>query len=119
MDLKFSSAIPVSLQISRQIKSDILNGRYKPGTQIPTVRQLAFETSVNPNTVQKALSALESEGLLESRGTVGRFVTSDESIIKEALVRVRREFMEDSLKAAAELGITAEMFVEYIKGREM
>lgn len=117
MNWKFSSAAPVSLQIANRLRGDILKGKYKTGAQFPTVRQLAYEVSVNPNTVQKSLSILESEGLLESHGTVGRFVTSDEAVIREAFTRVRREFMEETLKASEELGISGEMFIEYIKER--
>ena len=68
--------------------------------QIPPVRQLAMEAGVNPNTMQRALSALEDEGLLVSRGTVGRFVTSDEA----ALERARRTARQDALEKLAEDG---------------
>lgn len=74
MAWQFRGHSPVYRQIVRHIRADILNGRYQPDEQIPPVRQLAMEASVNPNTMQRALSALEDEGLLVSRGTVGRFV---------------------------------------------
>lgn len=78
MAWQFRGHSPVYRQIVRHIRADILSGCYQPDEQIPPVRQLAMEAGVNPNTMQRALSALEDEGLLVSRGTVGRFVTSDE-----------------------------------------
>ena len=81
MTWQFRGHSPVYRQIVRHIRADILNGCYQPDEQIPPVRQLAMEAGVNPNTMQRALSALEDEGLLVSRGTVGRFVTSDEAAL--------------------------------------
>ena len=98
MAWQFRGHSPVYRQIVRHIRADILNGRYQPDEQIPPVRQLAMEASVNPNTMQRALSALEDEGLLVSRGTVGRFVTSDEA----ALERARRTARQDALEKLAE-----------------
>lgn len=74
MAWQFRGHSPVYRQIVRHIRADILSGCYQPDEQIPPVRQLAMEAGVNPNTMQRALSALEDEGLLVSRGTVGRFV---------------------------------------------
>lgn len=69
MTWQFRGHSPVYRQIVRHIRADILNGCYQPDEQIPPVRQLAMEAGVNPNTMQRALSALEDEGLLVSRGT--------------------------------------------------
>ena len=94
MTWQFRGHSPVYRQIVRHIRADILNGCYQPDEQIPPVRQLAMEAGVNPNTMQRALSALEDEGLRVSRGTVGRFVTSDEA----ALERARRTARQDALE---------------------
>ena len=74
---KFKDGIPLTVQISDRIRQDILRGEYRAGEAFPTVRQLAAEASVNPNTVQKALVILENEGLLVTLGTAGRTVTED------------------------------------------
>ena len=115
MGWKFDSALPVSIQIAEKLKCEILNGKYPLGAQFPTVRQLAFETSANPNTVQKALSSLEAEGLLESHGTVGRFVTSNAEVLEAVYNKQCRKFMDEVLKSAAELGISREKFIDLIK----
>jgi len=64
-----------------RIQHDIISGTYKPGDKLPSVRELAMEASVNPNTMQKALSELERIGLVHSRRTSGRFITEDETMI--------------------------------------
>lgn len=118
MTWQFDPRIPVSVQIVEKLRLEILNGNYPPESQFPTVRQLALEASVNPNTMQKALSVLENEGLLVSRGTVGRFVSGDTDALDSAREEMRREHMEKMLEHARELGITGEMIVQFIQERE-
>ena len=118
MAWKFEHDVPVSIQITRRLRLEILNGKYSPGEQFPPVRQLAYEASVNPNTMQKALSSLESEKLLVSRGTVGRFVTDDVSVLTAARKKEQEEYMRLALGGAADLGITKEDFINYIKESE-
>ena len=112
MAWKFHSKLPVSYQIAEKLRLDILNGLYEPGMQFPTVRQLAVDASVNPNTVQKALLQLETEGLLITQGTVGRFVTDDVQALESAREVLRREFVIRVMAEAAELGITKAAFLD-------
>jgi DNA-binding transcriptional regulator YhcF (GntR family) len=81
MQWKFAGGQPVYLQIMAQLKTAVLAGEFPSGGRIPPVRELAFQAQVNPNTMQRALVELEQEGLLESRGTLGRFVTDDPTIL--------------------------------------
>ena len=115
MAWNFNSREPVFLQIANRIRCDILNGKYGPDEQIPAVRQLAFEASVNPNTMQKSLTYLEDEGLLYSKGTIGRFVTSDSEILKKAREKMKKNCMDDLLARAKEAGIGKEELINYIK----
>lgn len=69
--------IPVFVRIENEILRDILTGRYSPGEKLKPIRDLASELQVNPNTLQRALSSLESRGILYTQSTVGKFVTSD------------------------------------------
>lgn len=118
MSWKFNSQVPVSLQIVGKLRSDIIIGKYKPGEQFPSVRQLAYEASVNPNTMQKALGLLEAEGLLISKGTIGRFVTSDLAVIEQTINEIRRAYMSDMIRQAFEIGITKEEFINFIRESE-
>ncbi len=119
MSWKFNSQVPVSFQIMSKLRSDIICGKYSPGDQFPTVRQLAYEASVNPNTMQKALGCLEAEGLLISHGTVGRFVTNDENIIENTRRKLRHDYMSEALSHALEIGITKEEFINFINEGEV
>ena len=78
MPWKLDSNLPIYTQIIEHIQLDIISGLYQPGDRLPSVRDLAAEASVNPNTMQKALSELERSGLLHSQRTSGRFITEDD-----------------------------------------
>lgn len=80
--MKFDSNLPIYLQIMDEIKRLIVTDVYKPSEKIPSVRELAVEFGVNPNTVQRALSELEREGLLNSERTSGRFISEDIALIE-------------------------------------
>ena len=84
MDLEYGQQGAIYLQIRDRIREDIINGVYKPNERLPGVRDLAFEAKVNPNTMQRALAELESEGIIITRGTLGRVVTDDVSVIENA-----------------------------------
>ena len=115
MAWKFNSTGSVSIQLSDRIRSDILRGVYPPGSQIPPVRTLALETAINPNTVQKALTVLEEEGLLYSRTTSGRFVTEDLSVIEAARNVAKAAAIRRIISEANSVGITKEELILSIK----
>ena len=110
-----NQSTPVFVQVADGIRRDIFGGKYQPGEQIPTVRQLAFDTSVNPNTVQRSLSLLEDEGLIFTKGTLGRFVTEDKALIASSLETVKREILEGLIKEAESLGITRGDIINFVK----
>ena len=115
MPWKFNSYEAVFIQIASRLRGEILRGKYQPDQQIPPVRQLAFEAAVNPNTMQKALALLEDEGLLYSRGTVGRFVTTDTAVLERCRETVRKDAVRHWMEEARELGITKEELMNYIE----
>ena len=79
MAWKFENETPIYLQIMDKIKRDIASGVMKPGIKVKSVRDLAVEAGVNPNTMQKALQMLEAEGVLYSERTSERFVSDSVS----------------------------------------
>ena len=115
MAWKFDSDKAVYLQVADRLRKWVINGRYGPGEQIPTVRQLALDAAVNPNTIQHAFSELEREGLIESRGTLGRFVTEDSARITEAGRKEARELVFAFVDEIIELSISAEEANKLIK----
>ena len=86
--MEFNTNTPIYIQIMDEVKRLIVIGQYNCNDQIPPVRELAITFGVNPNTVQRALSELERDGLLISERTNGRFVTNDPAIIKNLKERI-------------------------------
>ena len=105
---------PMFLQIFDRLKKDIISAKYPPNAQIPTVRQLACDMSVNPNTVQKALQLLEDEMLIVTRATLGKFVTSDTERIERVKQQLQNETLVSWLNEMHEIGITTERILEFI-----
>lgn len=111
MAWNLSSDRPIFLQIMEKIKVDIVSGKYQPGQKIPSVRELASEAAVNPNTMQKALTELERENLVFSQRTSGRFITEDEQMIQVLRMEMAREKVTDFLASMRELGFEKEDIV--------
>ena len=106
LDNQYDPGIPIYTQIMRRIQRRILTGEWGPGARVPAVRDLAVEFGVNPNTMQRALSELEREGLLFSERTSGRFITRDAALIEETRRKMAEEASEAFLKEMKELGYT-------------
>ena len=121
MNWNFQSDWPIYVQLKEQIKLMIISGTYPAGAKLPTVRDLASEASVNPNTLQKALIELEREGLVYTQRTIGRFVTEDENMITDAKKELAYEQIEHILKKLLEMGYTREEILALVesKVREM
>lgn len=115
MQWKFDEKTPMFIQIANKVRNDIIVGTYMPGEQIPTVRQLASEAAVNPNTVQKAMLLLEEEKLLVSKATVGLFVTSDTSVIDNVRNKIKKDTVKRLVDEACFIGITPEELIRIIK----
>lgn len=104
----FDNNVPLYLQVIDIIKKKIISGDYQPGDQLESVRYLAGEFEINPNTIQRALSELENQGLLFSQRTRGRYVTEDTNLIKEERFKMSQVLIEESIKALYDLGFTNE-----------
>ena len=109
---------PMFLQIFDRLKKDIIKGKYPPNAQIPTVRQLACDMSVNPNTVQKALQLLEDEMLIVTRATLGKFVTTDARLIYAVKKQMQNETLRAWLLELKELDISKADIIEFISKEE-
>ena len=115
MPWNLDSDRPIYLQLMERIQHDIISGTYKPGDKLPSVRELAMEASVNPNTMQKALSELERIGLVHSRRTSGRFITEDETMIKQLKTETATEHIREFLKSTEHLGFTRLEILELVQ----
>ncbi|HGL5934374.1 TPA: GntR family transcriptional regulator [Clostridioides difficile] len=82
MEWELDNNKPIYIQLVEHLKLKIISGEIKIGSKLETVRALAEDAEVNPNTMQKALTELERQGLVYSQRTKGRFVTDDKEKIK-------------------------------------
>ena len=103
---QYDTGTPIYLQIIKRIRQKIVSGEWPPGDRVPTVRDMAIEFGVNPNTMQRSLSELERDGLVYSDRTVGRFITKDASIIDAARDSMAREVAEEFCRQMAGMGYT-------------
>lgn len=115
MAWSFTTDRPVYLQVSERIREAIISGKFPVGDQIPSVRQLATDAAVNPNTVQRAFFELENEGLIVSRGTLGRFVTEDAQAIEGARKKQAKELTYAYIKKAEQLALDEKSIIDMIK----
>ena len=99
---------PIYLQLMERIQQDIVSGIYKPGDRLPSVRDLAVEAAVNPNTMQKALSELERSGLVYSQRTSGRFITEDTQLLDEMNTSLASEHILQFLEKMKQLSFQKE-----------
>ena len=110
----FDDSVPIYQQIVEKIKKRILSGILEAGEKVKSVRELAFEMGVNPNTMQKALAVLEAESLLHSERTAGRYVTSNKEIIEKMKGEIMKKEVENFIKSMENLGYDPEQVIDLI-----
>ncbi len=115
MPWNFNNNTPIYLQIMDHIMLSVAVGEYKAGDKLLPVRELAAEAQVNPNTMQKALSELERDGLLYSQRTSGRFITDDTNKIAELRKSLASGHMETYLNKMGELGFSENAALDALK----
>lgn len=115
MAWNLNSDRPIYAQIVERIQMQIVSGIYKPGEKIPSVRELAAEAGVNPNTMQKALSELERSGLVTAIRTSGRVVTENKEMIMETRNNIAKTQIQEFLQRMMELGFEKEDILTLLK----
>ena len=115
MNWQFSNDAPIYAQLIEQIKVGIVAGGFPPGDRLPSVRDLAQEAGVNPNTMQRALTELERDGLVYSQRTAGRFVTEDISMIETAKRDLAERHIKTFLATMLRLGYRREEIVSLLR----
>jgi|SRR5208283_1475120 len=116
LKLDMSSGVPVYRQIIDSVLGGIASGTLLPGNQLPTVRQLAVDLSINPNTVVRAYRELEIRGILTTQQGTGTFIT-DKEVKPDEVERQRRmaQFVRELLARAGAEGITIEDLQQYLQ----
>ena len=120
MSWTFDNNKPIYLQIMEKIKFQIISHKLEPNQQLPTVRELASEAGVNPNTIQRALADLEREGFVYTKRTSGRFVTEDLDLILQSRKQLSEEQLQQFVTGMVEFGYEKEelptVLRDYIEG---
>lgn len=104
MSWNLDSSRPIYAQIIEKVSLDIVSGKYQPGDKLPSVRDLAAQAGVNPNTMQKALSELERENLVHSARTSGRFITEDKDMIEKMREELASTQIKEFLDKMSQMG---------------
>lgn len=117
MVIELNSKEPIYLQIISHMKKKIVSGGLKGGERILSVRDYASELKVNPNTIQKVYSELESQGLIYTQRGIGKFVTEDEEKVTELRQELFNETIDKFIKDSKALGFTKESILEIISER--
>lgn len=116
---KITNDRPIYLQLTEQIVQRIVSGQYPPASKLPSVRELAVEAGVNPNTMQRAFAELEREGLVTTNRTAGRIVTEDVAMIENIRGQLAAQKIEEFLEGMELLGFTgsqaAKLLTQYAK----
>lgn len=118
MTWTFRADTPIYTQLARALTLRIVAGIYQAGEKLPSVRDLAAEAGVNPNTMQKAMTELEREGLMHSQRTSGRFVTEDTAMIEKAKDGLAEEQLTQFLSAMKDLGYGLPQIIKLLTQRE-
>jgi DNA-binding transcriptional regulator YhcF (GntR family) len=119
MQWRLNNSSPIYLQIIDQFLIRILNGEYKPGEKIASVRDLAKEAGINPNTMQRALSMLEEKGYVVTNRTAGKTLTDDIELINNLSKNLIEQYKMEYFSKMDDIGISrldaAEMIKEAVK----
>ncbi len=106
MKIKFDESKPIYLQIGDAVKKAIARGELKMGEKVPSVRELAIELKVNPNTVQHAYQELIREGIIFTKRGQGNFVSQDPEKIKTLRQQLIKEIVENFVREINEVGFS-------------
>lgn len=111
---KFTDEKPVYQQIIEKIQDAVLLGVFPAGSKFPSVREIAADARVNPNTMQHALQELERQQLLVTMGTNGRYVTENEAVIKEAKEQRIKSLTVECAKKFEALGVSSDQAASFL-----
>ena len=114
MRFEFDNNIPIYIQLVEQFKIYIISGKIKLGERLPSVRDLALQIKVNPNTIQKALVDLEDMNLVYTERTNGRFVTNDQKLIDMYKKQYADELSQKYFMGMESIGFDKSKAIDYL-----
>ena len=118
MSFNFDNNIPIYIQITEQLRIEIISGKFLTGEKLLSVRDLALKFKVNPNTMQRALTELEETGLIYTERTNGKFVTEDTELFLKYKKQYAESLVEDFFKSMSDIGFSKNETINYLKEEE-
>lgn len=115
MTAKYESDKPIYLQIMDRISKEIVRGVLKPGNKLPSVREMAIQSGVNPNTIQRTYSEMERMEIVETRRGQGTFVTEDEGMLMKLKRDLEIKMVEGFVQSMKEIGASEKEIVESVE----
>ncbi len=115
IEFNFSSNRPIYIQLVEQLELYIISGRIPPGSRLPSVRELALQAKVNPNTMQRALSDLEDLGLIYTERTNGKFITTNTKLLDRHREHFITNKIQNFLAEMSALGFDHKTIIKYLK----
>lgn len=113
IQFNFSDTQPIYIQLVEQLKLYIISGKIPPGEKLPSVRDLAMQAQVNPNTMQRALVELEDLGLIYTERTNGKYVTNNTDLIQKHRQIFVATKIEKFISEMSELGVDRETIIKW------
>lgn len=114
MNLEFDDKMPIYLQIMDRIKMDIITEKLKANDKLPSVREMAMELKVNPNTLQRAYQELERLGIVYTQRGMGTFVGGIENMVENLKREMAKEVMDSFILRMKQLGFNEQEIIESI-----
>lgn len=118
MKWQFTNDAPIYTQLIEHIKVGIVTNQFPPGERLPSVRDMATEAGVNPNTMQRAMAELERQGLVYSQRTSGRLVTEDKIVINRAKRDLADRHIRTFLSAMTGLGLNKDEIINLLNQQD-
>lgn len=115
MEFNFDNDRPIYIQLINLLKLYIISGKIQLGEKLPSVRELAYMASVNPNTIQKALLELENDKLIYTERTNGKYVTKDKKVVEDFKNEISKNLTIKYIEDMSNLGLSKEDIPNYIK----
>ena len=114
MAWEFKNGIPIYTQIVDEMVMRIVSGKYAPGERLPSVRDLALEAGVNPNTMQRGLGELERRKLIYTERTSGKFITEDEEVLKELNNKMAEKYVSRLIEELSSMGLDRDQIIQAV-----
>jgi GntR family transcriptional regulator len=115
MSQTFNNTQPIYLQIMRRLCRQVVRGELKAGARLPSVREMAVQTGVNPNTIQRVYTELERLAIAETRRGLGSYITEDTARLKQLREELKSEQISSFIADMRETGFSPEEIVEGVR----